>query len=163
MEAQVPDPSEMLPVPEDYADTLLGVFWNKIRTVAEDRTLGWTRYREIREPIKEYVKANRNVPVLTKFGTGKKLPCSDMVRFISCMLANIKLQDAKDESYMQKEVDKLLEEIGIKDLSIIVGAVDGFLDIATNPMGLSWVKSKYNKPFDGITIRWSSGHIDIKM
>lgn len=165
LEAQMPDPKDMTPVPEAYADTLLGVFWNRIRTVSEKRTMGWTG-TEDEKIIKKYCQENRGVPVLTKFGTGKKLPCGDMVKFISCILANIKIQDAKDENYMQREVNAILKEIGIKDISVTIGAVDEIIDTYLdhiNSVGVQFYNNASTRPFDGISVQWRTGHIDIKM
>ena len=113
-----------------------------------------------------YIKANRSVPTLTKFGTGKKLACSDMVKFISCMLANIKVSDTGDAKYMQQEVDKILKNLELDgQLYITIGNVDEFIDnyLTDIRWGVEYYTTKATKPFEGIQIRWSQGHIDMKM
>ena len=163
-EAEIPNQNEMTKVPVEYQDTLLGVFWNSIRTVAEKRTLGWTNSSKIKDPVMNYIKANRSVPTLTKFGTGKKLPCGDMVRFISCMLANIKVSDSSDTKYMQQEVDKILQDLDLDTyLHITIGDVDSYIDTYLANWGDSYYTNYTNRPFEGIQIRWSNGHIDMKM
>lgn len=166
IEAEIPNQNEMTSVPVKYQDTLLGVFWNSIRTVAEKRTLGWTNFSKIKEPVMTYIKANRGVPTLTKFGTGKKLPCGDMVRFISCVLANIKVSNSSDTKYMQQEVDKILKDLDLDTcLYITIGDVDGFIDsyLTDISLGVRFYTNKVNKSFEGIQIRWSKGHIDMKI
>lgn len=165
-EAEIPNQNEMTEVPVEYQGTLLGVFWNSIRTVAEKRTMGWTNFSKIKDPIMNYIKANRSVPTLTKFGTGKKLACSDMVKFISCMLANIKVSDTGDAKYMQQEVDKILKNLELDgQLYITIGNVDEFIDnyLTDIRWGVEYYTTKATKPFEGIQIRWSQGHIDMKM
>ena len=157
--------SQITQVPEAYKNTCLGLFWNSIRTVSEKRTSGWTHFEDIVTPIKQYVSKNKNVPILTKFGTGKKLPCSDMVRFISCMLANIEIQQGNDESYIQKEINQILKDIEIKGLTITVGHIGEMIDSYLDDIrgGVKFYRNETTKPFDGISIEWSTGHIDIKI
>lgn len=165
-EAEIPNQNEMTEVPAAYQGTLLGVFWNSIRTVAEKRTMGWTNSSKIKEPVMAYIKANQSVPTLTKFGTGKKLPCSDMVRFISCMLANIKVSNSSDAQYMQREIDKILTDLDLDTyLHITIGDVDEFIDSYLTDVrwGVQYYTNKVTKSFEGIQISWSKGHIDMKM
>jgi hypothetical protein len=161
------DNIDILPLPEEYEDTYLAVFWDKIRTVAEDRSIGWTRYNSISEPIKKYVNKNRQVPVITKFGTGKKLPCADIIKFLSCLLANIKVKDAPKPEDLQKKLQEIFDEIGLTEMTISSGELDEVLGYNQNGYRNSKGEKHWSyvaqRAADGFRFQWDTGTITVKI
>jgi len=67
---------------------------------------------------------------------------------------------------MQREIDKILTDLDLDTyLHITIGDVDEFIDSYLTDVrwGVQYYTNKVTKPFEGIQISWSKGHIDMKM